>query len=70
MDIEIKKDVMDQRNYKVKFDKINKHLGFKCKRKTLDEIIAMKESILNTKGINIEDPKFSNYRTFIRAEAS
>ena len=70
MYVEINKDVVDKRNYKVKFDKINKYLGFKRKKAILDEIIAMKESILGATGINIEDPKFSNYRTFIGAEAS
>ena len=70
MDIEINKDMADKRNYKVRFNKISKYLGFKCKRKVLDEIITMKESILSATGINIEDPKFSNYRTFIGVEAS
>jgi len=70
IDIEIKKDMVDKRNYKVRFDKINKYLGFKCRGEALDEIIAMKENILKVTDMNIEDPKYSNYRTFIGAEAS
>lgn len=69
VDIEVKKDVVDKRNYKVRFDKINKYLGFVCRKKTLDEIIVMKDNISKTANINIEDSKFSNYRTFIGAEA-
>lgn len=68
--IEIKKDAVDKRNYKVRFDKLNKILGFNCKRDALEEIMAMKEAILNTDGLNIDDSRFSNYRTFIGAEAA
>jgi nucleoside-diphosphate-sugar epimerase len=70
VDIEVEKDVIDKRNYRVRFDKICKFLGFSCKVKALDEIIKMKDFILNMSGIDISDSKFSNYKTFINVEAS
>ena len=68
--VDIKKDIIDKRNYRVKFDKISNILGFKAKTNALDEIIKMKDYILTTGTININDPRFSNYRAFISAEIS
>lgn len=63
--IEVKKDALDKRNYKVKFDKISRILGFNPETNTLDEIIKMRDYILNTEGIDINDSRFSNYKAFI-----
>lgn len=68
-DIEVLKDSVDKRNYKVRFDKISKSLGFKCKISIIDEIVKIKDFILNTESININDSRFSNYRTFINTKA-
>ena len=67
--IDIKRDALDKRNYKVKFDKISRILGFNPETNTLDEIIKMRDHILNTEGIDINDSRFSNYRAFIGTEA-
>lgn len=66
--IELKKDITDRRNYKVVFDKIYNTLGFRCKRQILDGIKNVKEHILNTADININDAAFNNYRMFIGSE--
>jgi len=68
--VEIKKDIKDNRNYKVRFDKIKQLLGFECKVNTLDEIIRMRDYILNTRDIDVNDPRFSNYKAFIGTEVS
>lgn len=70
VNIEVKTDVSDRRNYKVRFSKIKNSLGFTCKRKVLDEVIRIKDFISKSEGINIKDPKFSNYGTFVNAENS
>jgi len=68
--IDVKKDVVDKRNYKVNFNRINQAIGFKPRNSALDEIIKIKDYILNTEGVNIDDPKFSNYKAFISTEAA
>lgn len=70
VNIEVIKDNIDKRNYKVKFDKLGNRLGFKCNNQIIDEIVKMKEHILNTRIIDIDDSKFNNYKTFINAEAN
>jgi hypothetical protein len=66
--IEINKDISDKRNYRVRFDKITERLGFRCERQVCDEIKIMKEHILSSKGMNVNDSRFSNYRTFVGTE--
>lgn len=68
--VELKRDIVDKRNYRVKFDKVGEFLGFKCKSRALDEIIKLKDYIVNSADINVDDPRFSNYRTFIGMEVS
>lgn len=68
-DIEISKDIVDERNYRVSFDKAMHALGFKCKSQILDEIAKIKDYVLNSRDINIDEPRFSNYRTFINTDA-
>jgi len=70
VDIEIAKDMVDNRNYRVRFDKAENTLGFKCKNHILDEIAKIRNYIINNKGININDSRFSNYKTFISTEVS
>jgi len=70
VDIEIVKDIVDNRNYRVRFDKSEEYLGFRCKNQILDEIVKMKDYILTTRDININDSRFSNYKSFISAKAS
>lgn len=70
VDIEIKKDIVDKRNYRVVFDKISERLGLRCEDSVSDEILKMKDFILNTRDFDINNSRFSNYRTFIGAEAS
>ena len=70
VNIEIEKQNIDKRDYRVKFDKIERSLGFRSKKKVLDEIKTLKEFMLNTASINLDNPKFSNYRTFVEAEVS
>ena len=70
VDIEVRRDIKDSRNYKVRFDKIKQVLGFECKANTLDEIVRMRDYILNSRDINVNDPRFSNYKAFIGTEVS
>ena len=67
--IDTKKDAPDRRNYKVRFDKISRVLGFNTNTNALDEIMKMRDHILNTEDIDINDSRFSNYRAFIGTEA-
>lgn len=70
VDMEIKKNIVDKRNYRVMFDKVRERLEFRCEDSVSDEILKMKDFILNSKDFDINNSRFSNYRTFIGAEAS
>ena len=61
---------IDKRNYRVKFDKLTNSMGFKCKDRIIDEIVKMKEYILNSMAIDINDSRFNNYKTFINTEVN
>lgn len=66
--VEVKKGVQDKRNYRVRFDKINRMLGFESKTRALEEIIKIRDYILDSSEIDINDPRFSNHRAFIGTE--
>ena len=70
IDVGIIKDNIDKRNYRVKFDKLTNSMGFKCKDRIIDEIVKMKEYILNSMAIDINDSRFNNYKTFINTEVN
>ena len=69
LDIEVIKDIMDKRNYRVRFDKIKDRLGFRCNARISDEILKMKDYILKSATFDINDPRFSNYKTFTATDA-
>lgn len=68
IDIETMKDAVDRRNYKVKFDRLENWLGFKCNDKIIDGIIQMKDYILSSGSLDVNDSRFSNYRSFINSD--
>ena len=66
--VDVEEKIQDKRNYRVRFDKIRSCLGFICKTNVIDEIARMKEYLCKERDIDIYDPRFSNYRTFVSEE--
>ncbi|MDQ1327988.1 MAG: hypothetical protein QG641_1273 [Candidatus Poribacteria bacterium] len=59
--IDQKKDMTDQRNYRVSFDKIRNTLDYTCDKTIEDGIIEIKDAIISGKIGNYRDAQFSNY---------
>jgi nucleoside-diphosphate-sugar epimerase len=59
--IDLQKDMTDQRNYRVSFDKIRNTLDFRCDKTIQDGIIEINDAIKNRKIEDYHDALFSNY---------
>jgi nucleoside-diphosphate-sugar epimerase len=59
--IEHQKDMTDQRNYRVSFDKIRNALDYTCDKTIQDGIIEIRDVIRNHKIDDYRDAQFSNY---------
>ena len=54
---------VDQRNYRVSFVKIRKHLGFTPRRTVADGILEIKAAIESGRIRDYQDARYSNYKT-------
>lgn len=52
----------DDRNYRVKFDKIRRHLGFEASKDISYTVKEIKEAIEKKLVLDYRDPKYSNYK--------
>jgi nucleoside-diphosphate-sugar epimerase len=59
--IDQQKDMTDERNYRVSFDKIKNTLDYTCDKTIEDGIIEIKDAIISGKIGNYRDAQFSNY---------
>ena len=59
--IDHRKDITDQRNYRVSFDKIMNTLDFRCDKAIRDGVIEISDAIKDQKIDDYRDALFSNY---------
>lgn len=57
-----KDDVVDQRNYRVDFSKINKVLGFQAKIGIKEGMVGLKDAFESKKLEDLDDSKYSNFK--------
>ncbi|MDD2731842.1 MAG: NAD-dependent epimerase/dehydratase family protein [Candidatus Pacebacteria bacterium] len=66
INVEIKEEKQDLRNYNVSFDKINKSLGF-SPNKTIEEAVIEIKNFIEEKNIkDFKNPKYNNYRFLMK----
>lgn len=60
--VETRQEETDPRNYKVRFDRIEKFLGFTAKKTVIDGIQEIRDAINSGKVGDYTDPQYSNYK--------